>query len=174
MTEQNNCASLHNDETYKEALQMYEDLTRDGVDPFQYMLDMQHGLQLAVAKKDPAHNPHPDELKTIGQKFDWLRENKQAFDDEFREIVDALPGMELPPKDRSAVWKRWKAKYDDIRARTFDDLSENEMKELKYELCDSFHFYMNLFFALDMDAKEMFVYYYFKNQENHRRATSGY
>ena len=36
--EQNSCAQLHNDEKYKEALVLYEDLKLDGVDPFQYMI----------------------------------------------------------------------------------------------------------------------------------------
>ncbi len=174
MSEQNNCASLHNDKMYEEALTLYEDLKLDGVDPFQYMLNMQFDLQVALAEKKPEHNPRPDELVTLGDKFTWLRENKQAFDDEYREILDALPGVDTPAKDRSALWKRWKTKYNDIRSKTFEDLSKDELKELKYELTDSFHFYMNMFFALDMDAQEMFVYYYFKNAENHRRAQNGY
>ncbi len=174
MPEQNNCAGLHNDEMYKEALTLYEQLKYDGVDPFQYMLNMQYDLQIALAEKKPEHNPRPDELVTLGDKFNWLRENKQAFDDEYREILDALPGVDTPAKDRSALWKRWKTKYNDIRSKTFADLSNDELKELKYELCDSFHFYMNFFFAIDMSAEEMFVYYYFKNAENHRRSQEGY
>lgn len=173
MSEFNSCSALLNDENFKEALDKYESLLNDGVDPFEFMLSMQHDLQVALSKKN-SHNPSPDSIETVGQKFDWLRENKQAFDDEYREIIDALPGMNTPVKDRSAVWKRWKSKYDDIRAKTFDDLTHDELKELKFELTDSFHFFMNMFFALDMDAKEMFVYYYFKNAENHRRCKEGY
>lgn len=172
--EQNNCENLHNNESYKEALDIYHDICYNNGDPFQYMLNMQYDLQVSVAGKNPEMNQHPDELITLRNKFDWLRENKQAFDDEYREILDALPGIDTPVKDRSALWKRWKAKFNEIGAKTFDDLSEKEMKELKYELCDSFHFYMNMFFALDMDAKEMFVYYYFKNAENHKRVKNGY
>lgn len=173
MAEFNSCAALSNDDSNKEALDKYNELLETNADPFSYMLKMQHDLQTALANKN-AHNPKPDELHTIGQKFDWLRENKQAFDDEYREIVDALPGMSMPEKERSAVWKRWKSKYDTVRDMTFDDLSADELKELKFELTDSFHFFMNMFFALDMSAEEMFVYYYAKNAENHRRSQSGY
>lgn len=174
MAEWNSCASLLDDEKLKEGVEKYNELLEQGKDPFTYMLNMQYDLQVALANKSPEFNPSPDSLINIGQKFDWLRENKQAFDDEYREIIDALPGMETPEKDRSAVWKRWKTKYSDIRSKTFAELSEDELKELKFELTDSFHFFMNMFFALDMDAREMFVYYYFKNAENHRRAQNGY
>lgn len=174
MAEFNSCANLLNDESFKEARQVYQELLANGKDPFEHMLSMQFDLQVALAKKSPEFNASPDSLSTIGQKFDWLRENKQAFDDEYREIVDALPGMNTPEKDRSAVWKRWKAKYGEIRSKTFADLSEDELKELKFELTDSFHFFMNMFFALDMDAEEMFVFYYHKNAENHNRAKNGY
>lgn len=173
MAEWNSCSSLLNNENFKEAIQKYDEILLNGEDPFNYMLKMQFDLQVALSNKGK-HNPSPDSLITIGQKFDWLRENKQAFDDEYREIIDALPGIKTPEKDRSAVWKRWKGKYDEIREKTFDDLSVDELKELKFELCDSFHFFMNMFFALNMDAKEMFIYYWFKNAENHRRAINGY
>lgn len=172
--EQNNCAGLHDSKMYAHAQQKYRELKSSGIDPFEHMLQMQYDLQNDMARKKPDLFLRPDELKTIGQKFDWLRENKQAFDDEYREILDALPGIDRPTKDRSALWKRWKAKYHDIRSLTFDDLSPDELKELKYELTDSFHFYMNFFFALDMDAEEMFVYYYLKNAENLRRIRDGY
>lgn len=173
MAEFNSCADLTTGHVFSEAVSQYENLLSTGKDPLAFMLGMQYDLQMALADKNE-HNPKPSDLHTIGQKFDWLRENKQAFDDEYREIVDALPGMRTPEKDRSAVWKRWKAKHNDIRSRTFDDLTEDELKELKFELTDAFHFFMNMFYALDMDARELFVYYYTKNAENHRRAKTGY
>jgi len=174
MAEWNSCADLTKKPEFTEGVNKYNELLENGRDPFEYMLSMQFDLQIALANKSPEHNPYPNELETIGQKFNWLRENKQAFDDEYREVIDALPGMNTPEKDRSAVWKRWKTKYNDIRSKTFNDLTEDEIKELKFELTDSFHFFMNMFFALDMDAREMFIYYYVKNAENHRRATNGY
>lgn len=172
--EWNSCAELMNDEASLEAAQTYNNLLKEGKDPFQHMLQMQFDLQMALANKSPKHNPKPSELDTLGQKFDWLRENKQAFDDEYSEMIDALPGMSMTDKDRSAVWKRWKSKYDEVRGMTFDDLTPEDLRELKFELVDSWHFYMNMLFALDMTAEEMFIYYVAKNQENHRRAQSGY
>ena len=59
-------------------------------------------------------------------------------------------------------------------ARTFDDLSSDELIELKFEMCDFYHFVMNMMLALDMTAEEMFMYYYIKNAENHQRALNGY
>lgn len=173
MSEYNSCADLTEKKEFKYASDLYRNLLDNGIDPFSYMLNMQLDLQIALSKKSSI-NSNPQDLKTIGEKFEWLRDNKQSFDDEYREIIDALPGMNLPEKDRSAVWKKWKTKYTEIRSRTFDDLSENEIKELKYELCDSFHFFMNMFFAIDMSAKDMFIYYYSKNAENHNRINNGY
>ena len=174
MAEWNSCADLTKRPEFEEGVKKYEQLLSCQEDPFQYMLEMQFDLQKALATKNPTHNPMPNSLNTVGKKFDWLRENKQAFDDEYREVIDALPGMNTPEKDRSAVWKRWKTKHEEIRSKNFDDLSEDELKELKFELTDSFHFFMNMFFALEMDAREMFIYYYVKNAENHRRAKNGY
>lgn len=172
--EWNTCAALATDESYADALKQYDALLEQGLDPFQHMLQMQFGLQVALAEKSPEHNPRPDSLKTLGQKFDWLRENKQAFDDEYSEVIDALPGMSMPGKDRSAVWKRWKSKYNEVRDMSFDNLTEDDIKELKFELTDMTFFFLNMFFALDMDAKELFVYYWTKCAENHRRAATGY
>lgn len=169
----NSCASLTDTQEFRDAKETYAKIKLDKEDPFAHMLMMQKGLQVALSASRPC-NAHPDELVTVGQKFDWLRENKQAFDDEYREIIDALPGMSLEAKDRSAVWKKWKAKHEDIRGRTFDDLTEADIHELKFELVDSFHFFMNMFFALDMSAEELFTYYFAKNAENYRRVKASY
>ena len=173
MSEFNSCADLTNTPEFKEAALKYDELLKTGTDPFEFMLQMQKDLQVALSTKGK-HNPNPNELKTIGQKFDWLRENKQALDDEYREMIDALPGMNTPAKDRSAVWKRWKGKYDEIRSKTFDDLSQDELKELKYEAIDLLHFVYNFTFALDINARDIFIFYYSKNAENVRRSKNGY
>lgn len=163
-----------NDEASIEARETYARILKEGNDPFEYMIKMQFDLQMALANKSPEHNPKPNELVTLGQKFDWLRENKQAFDDEYSELIDALPGMSMDAKDRSAVWKRWKSKYNDVRSRTFDDLTPEDIRELKFEYVDALIFFMNMSFAVDMDAEEMFVYFYAKVAENHRRSKNGY
>lgn len=160
-------------ELYKEAMNQYENNINNKYDNFQFMLDMQYKLQQELSKKNPL-NPDLKKLNTVGEKFEWLRENKQAFDDEFREIIDALPGMSLPQKERSAVWKRWKAKYNEIRSKNIAELSDKDLLDLKFELCDAFHFFMNMMLILGVDANEMFNLYYIKNAENIHRANSGY
>ena len=172
--EVNVCSKLFSESALSSAKGVYKELEQSGQDPFEFMLNMQYDLQLALHKKSSKYNPDPKQLKTIGEKFDFIREAKQALDDEYREMIDALPGMELPSKVRSAVWKRWKTQHDEIRNRTFNDLSPDELIELKFELCDLFHFFMNMMLALDLSAEEMFMYYYIKNAENHQRAINGY
>lgn len=169
----NQCADLTSSDTHNEGVLKYDELLASNIDPFTYMMKMQYDLQYALSAKCE-NIPYPDSLKTLGEKYDWLDFNKRAFDDEYGEIIDALAGMSMASKDRSAVWKKWKSKYNDVRALTFDDLSESDLTELKFELADSFHFYMNMFFALDMTPKELFSSYYTKNHENHKRSQNGY
>lgn len=173
MSEFNSCSKLTSTPEFKEGVEKYEELLAGNQDPFAFMLKMQYDLQQALKVRRP-NSQDPAKLLTVGEKFEWLRENKQAFDDEYRELIDALPGMSLPEKDRSAVWKKWKDKHEAVRSRTFDDLTEEDMDELKFELVDSFHFYMNMFFAIGLTPEELFVYYYAKNAENHRRSQNGY
>lgn len=173
MAEFNSCASLLNDKKIKEASDKYDELLKDGKDPFELILKMQHDLQKALFKKNTATND-VDNLNTLGVKYDWLRDNKIALDDEFREIIDALPGMNTPDKERSAIWKKWKAKYNEIRSKSFDDLTEDELKELRFEYIDMLHFVFNMSFPLNISSKDIFVYYYYKNIENFRRCQEGY
>jgi len=166
-------AYLSDDKNFKKAIDKYEQLLKEGKDPFELILTMQHDLQKALYIKNSKMD-NVDYLKTLGQKYDWLRDNKIALDDEFREIVDALPGINLKVKDRSTLWKKWKTKYNDIRNKTFDDLDNAELKELKLEYIDMLHFVFNMAFALDITSKDIFVFYYYKNIENFRRCKEGY
>ena len=172
MAEFNSCAKLK--ESFSEAEIAYKELLENGKNPFSVMYDMQLQLQLELNKKLPKNNPNPTKLETVGEVFDLLRENKQAFDDEYREMIDALPGMSLPEKDRSAVWKRWKAKHDEIRSKKISELSEDDKLELQFELTDGIFFYMNMMLALRVDPKQLFKLYYVKNAENFRRYKNNY
>ena len=173
MAEFNSCASLINEEKIKECNEIYEDLLSEGKDPLEVMLDAQYSLQKHLSKTVEG-NKNPADLKTIGEIYDWLRDNKIALDDEFREVVDALPGMNLPEKDRSALWKKWKANHLKLRQKDISELESNELKELKFELIDMWHFFMNMMLGLRISSKELFTYYYYKNLENLRRYNSGY
>lgn len=173
MAEFNSCASLINDEKIKECNKLYEDLLSKGKDPLEYMLNAQNSLQVHLSETVEG-NTCPDDLSKIGEIYDWLRDNKIALDDEFREVVDALPGMNLPEKERSALWKKWKANHLKLREKDISELEPNELKELKFELIDMWHFFMNMMLGLRISSKELFTYYYYKNLENLRRYNSGY
>lgn len=173
MAEFNSCASLINDEKIKECNKIYSDLLSKGKDPLEYMLNAQNSLQVHLSETVEG-NKCPDDLSKIGEIYDWLRDNKIALDDEFREVVDALPGMNLPEKDRSALWKKWKANHLKLREKDISELEPNELKELKFELIDMWHFFMNMMLGLRISSKELFTYYYYKNLENIRRYNSKY
>ena len=173
MAEFNSCANLINDEKIKECNKIYSDLLSEGKDPLEYMLNAQNSLQVHLSETVEG-NKCPDDLSKIGEIYDWLRDNKIALDDEFREVVDALPGMNLPEKDRSALWKKWKANHLKLREKDISELEPNELKELKFELIDMWHFFMNMMLGLRISSKELFTYYYYKNLENIRRYDSKY
>lgn len=173
MAEFNSCANLINDEKIKECNKIYSDLLSEGKDPLEYMLNAQNSLQIHLSETVEG-NKCPDDLSKIGEIYDWLRDNKVALDDEFREVVDALPGMNLPEKERSALWKKWKANHLKLREKDISELEPNELKELKFELIDMWHFFMNMMLGLRISSKELFTYYYYKNLENIRRYNSKY
>ena len=173
MAEFNSCANLINDEKIKECNKLYEDLLSKGKDPLEYMLNAQNSLQVHLSETVEG-NKCPNDLSKIGEIYDWLRDNKIALDDEFREVVDALPGMNLPEKERSALWKKWKANHLKLREKDISELEPNELKELKFELIDMWHFFMNMMLGLRISSKELFTYYYYKNLENIRRYNSNY
>lgn len=172
-SEFNSCAKLLNNEKITNAVNEYNYLKNNSKDPFEFMLSMQKELQIALFHKNPKVQ-NINELNTLGEIADWLRDNKIAFDDEYRETVDALAGMEKSPKERSALWKKWKANYDTLRSEKLEDLSEDERTELKFEICDMFHFFMNMMLSVNLTAEEMFVYYLYKNKENFDRIKRGY
>lgn len=173
MAEFNSCAKLLDDEKIEKAFNKYNELLDNSFDPFTLMMDMQRSLQKALYVKNPK-TQDIDNLVELGQIADWLRDNKMAFDDEYRETIDALAGMNKPEKERSALWKKWKKNYDTLRSEKLSDLTNDEQTELKFEVCDMFHFFMNMMLACNVTARDMFVYYYYKNQENFDRIKRGY
>ena len=164
----NSCAHL------VEGTLEYKVAPGDQLDIFTEMYDMQIRTQQELAGLLPKYNVDPTKLETVGEVFDALRENKQAFDDEWAEITDALPGKSLPDKDRSAVWKRWKSKYEEIRNIKMEDLSDEDKLELQFELVDTFHFYLNMMIILGVTPEKMHELYLLKNAENLKRWNGGY
>lgn len=147
---------------------------QSGGDPLQVMLDMQKSLQVRLAKDKPEHNAHPDELQTAGQVLDWLRNQKDYVDDEFRELITSLGGMSNGEKAASAVWKPWKADHAAKRNTKISEMSDKDQLEIKFEMIDILHFVLNMFQALGMDADEIFKLYFLKNAENFARQDNGY
>lgn len=171
----NSCASLASDENVAAGRRMYDDLLKHEKDPLGVMMSMQKKLQDNVAElMGDNGNIRPDELDTLGKIYDWVRDNKIALDDEFRELVDALPGVNLDAKARTGLWKKWKSNHNTLRNKKLSELTPEEYKELKFEYVDMLHFFMNIGIALGLTSEEIFVYYYYKNAENFRRYQNKY
>lgn len=98
--------------------------------------------------------------------------NKHAIEDEMSEMFDALGGI----KDGigNAVWKPWKTANVKAKFMTINDLSENDLKELKMEIVDMFHFFMNFGIVIGMTGSELYNMYIAKNKENWDRQKRGY
>lgn len=152
----------------------YWDILGDEKDPLQVMLDMQKSLQVRLAKDKPEYNRHPDDLATAGEVVDWLRNQKDYIDDEFRELLTSLGGMSNGEKDASAVWKPWKSQHGERRETLITDLSPQDQLEIKFEMIDILHFVLNMFQGLGLTAEEIFKLYYLKNKHNFERQDNGY
>jgi len=109
---------------------------------------------------------------TIGEIVDFCFMNKHALEDEISEFFDALGGV----KDGggNAAWKPWKKENSHIRQLKISDLSDNDLKELKMEYVDMFHFFLNFGAVIGMTPKELYNYYMSKAQENKDRQKRGY
>ena len=156
------------------AQEAYYDLWVNKQDALQVMLDMQKSLQVRLAIDKPEHNAHPDALARAGDVVDWLRNQKDYIDDEFRELLTSLGGMSNGEKDASAVWKPWKAQHAERRNTLISELSPEDQLEIKFEMIDILHFVLNMFQGLGMTAEEIFKLYCLKNAENFARQDRGY
>ena len=74
-------------------------------------------------------------------------------------IVESVEAMDW------LSWKKWK---------TFQVPSDEDVKELKYELIDVFHFLLNVFMATGGTPAEFVAIYEDKNKQNHERQDGGY
>lgn len=174
MSEFNSCASLVNSEDWKKIEEMYAKFLEKGQDPFEMMLEMQNQLQKELNIRLPYLNPDPDSLKTVGEKIDWMKKNKDAIDDEFRELLTSFGGMSKGEKAASAAWKTWKADHKKTRETDFNSMSKEDRLEIVFEMIDIWHFVMNMFLGLKLTSKDIFILYFLKNKENLRRYSEGY
>lgn len=171
----NQCADLmKDDEKVVELRQLYKKELSEGKNPFESMLEMQNSLQERYAGQH-GRVPAPRNIKNKGELITFLLDQKLALDDEFRELIEAVHGMSRPASERSAGWKKWKGKYDDIRAEEVNEnLSDDDILEKKYECVDLIHFVLNIILSLDISAEELFVLYMTKNKENFDRQDNNY
>lgn len=168
----NECASLVNgiDAARNEA----EAIRSNGEQYIDVMMNMQRALQTKLATEKPEMNLNPGELDTAGKVVDWMRTQKDCIDDEFRELLTSLGGMSNGEKDASGAWKAWKSNNLEKRATKISDLSPEDQLEIKFELIDIWHFFLNMNVALGMTSEEIFELYYLKNAENFARQNNGY
>lgn len=109
---------------------------------------------------------------TLKEIADFWFANKHALDDELSEMFDALGGIN--DGIGNAAWKYWKKDHEEAKAMTIKDLSENDLKELKFEIVDTFHFLINFAVSINMTGSELFDMYISKNKENIRRQENNY
>ena len=172
MAEFNSCAKLM--QNLPEATNALSNVIFNGKSPLNEMLKMQNQLQVNLKDKLGRTIP-PDELKTKGELVDFLFDQKRAFDDEFMELIHACAGSNKSDKEQTSIWKKWKSNYTQLRAEDINEgLTEEEIHEKNFELCDMFHFFLNMILALGLTEKELFEYYYMKNKENFNRYQNGY
>ncbi len=170
----NRCSGLVDNDKVEYLQEEFSNITFGGGDTFQNMLDMQEDLQKVYTDKH-GRCPAPSEVKTKGELIDSLLDMKLAFDDEFRELIEAVHGMSRPPSERSAGWKKWKGDYDKIRAEGIDEnLTDDDIVERDMEMIDMSHFYFNMLLLTKINSEKLFVYYNLKNKENHDRQNNNY
>ena len=108
---------------------------------------------------------------TLGDLKEFINWNEEAIRDEFRELAEALGGVN---SHGSAIWKPWKKTHREAKAKLYSDLTPEELIELKFEFIDLMHFMLNIAIALGLTPKEIYNMYYAKNAENINRQKNGY
>lgn len=98
--------------------------------------------------------------------------NSHALQDEIHEMFDALGGMH--DGIGNAAWKPWKKKNKVANDIYIEDLSGRDLKELKFEIVDAFHFMINFAVSVGMTGSELIDMYISKNKENINRQKNNY
>lgn len=111
-------------------------------------INQQNWAQLNIYKLDFS-------TMNLEERNRYLTINFHSLNDEFNEFIDALGGIN--DGDGSAVWKYWKSKNQDYKNKTINDLTENDLLELKYELIDIFKFMLLIPIILGLNDKPLFT-----------------
>jgi hypothetical protein len=138
----------------------YQDLRNNGEDALALIYNMQKSIQEQV------YGYNFEEIQsTIGNLKSFIDWNEEAIRDEDREMQAALTGIHTYP----SCWKPWKSKHKEAMARSLSDLTEDELKELRYEWIDKLHFMMNEAIAIGLTPEMITNYYVAKNKPNVER-----
>ena len=138
------------------------------------LVNMQKALQLRI---DPSFCDPGESIASIAE---FLMKNKHAFEEEMIEMMNALGGTHDPVGSSgkilgSGAWKWWKeSNRTEARAFTINALSGRDRIELKMEIVDQFHFFMNQMIKIGMSGSELYSMYMAKNAENFNRQNNGY
>lgn len=144
---------------------------------FDEIVNMQKALQLRI---DPLFC---SENQSIADIASFFMKNKHALEEELCETLNALGGTHdslqtvvgsANPPVGSGAWKWWKKSHLLAEAYTIEALSERDMIELKMEIVDQFHFFMNQMIKIGMTGSELYSMYKSKNLENINRQENGY
>jgi hypothetical protein len=109
---------------------------------------------------------------TLRDLMNFWHMNNHAMIDEIHEATDALGGIK--DGEGSAIWKRWKSAHSSYSEKKFEDLSEEDQLECKFEIVDMMHFFMNYVASIGMTSQELYNMYMAKNKENIDRQKRGY
>lgn len=133
-------------------------------------LDLLVKSQMRLQQRIDPNFHHPDE--SLASIAEFLMKNKHALEEEINETLNALGGTH--DGIGSAAWKWWKKDNQKAKEMKISDLSERDLLELKYEIVDQFHFFMNQMIKVGMTGSELFSLYFTKNKENFNRQENGY
>jgi hypothetical protein len=133
-----------------------------------------HLKDILTLQSDTQENVYGYDFKNMSLRelMDFWHMNNHALIDEIHEATDALGGID--DGIGNAVWKRWKKDYSKADDMKISDLSESDQMELKFEIVDILHFFMNMAASIGMTAEEMYNMYMAKNKANRQRQIDGY
>ena len=177
-TEFNSCSKLATVETVKAMTSLYDKLKKDGISPFDYLLKLQNALQSDLVTRY-GRTYIPSELYktgTKGQLYDFIKDQQDCINDEMSELYMSISGTHLSPSEQSAIWKKWKSNYDNLRKEQINDnLDENAILERSFEMIDIMHFVFNMLICLGVDSEQkLFTLYCLKHAENLKRYEDNY
>ena len=146
-----------------------KDLYSSAEHPLADLIEIQGNTQKMYFKK--AGTPLFEDM-TLSELMQFWHMNNHAIIDEIHEATDALGGIN--DGIGSAVWKRWKSDHAKAKDMKLSDLTPDDMAELKFEIIDILHFFLNMWISIGGDAKDMYNMYLSKNEENWERVKRGY